>query len=124
MKPQKSLPLVLALFVIATSSIHAQQATNEWPQFRGPSAGRSETEQPLPTEIGPEQNVLWKTPLPGGHSSPVVVKDRIFLTAVRDKEHLETICLDRGSGKILWRVEAPHAALAIERNREPAVPGS
>ena len=66
---------------------------------------------PLPTEIGPDKHVVWKTELPPGHSSPAIVGDKIFLTAVRDKEHLETIALDRGSGKILWRAEAPHKTL-------------
>ena len=84
----------------------------DWPQFRGPEAsGRALPEGPLPTNIGPDKHVLWKTELPLGHSSPAIVGDKIFLTAVRDKEHLETLCLDRASGKILWRVEAPHKAL-------------
>lgn len=55
--------------------------------------------------------MLWKSELPPGHSSPAIIGDKIFLTAVRDKEHLETLCLDRASGKILWRVEAPHQSL-------------
>src|SRR5262249_42947983 len=56
-------------------------------------------------------HVVWKTELPPGHSSPVIVGDKIFLTAVREKDHLETIGLDRGTGRILWRVEAPHESL-------------
>jgi outer membrane protein assembly factor BamB len=84
----------------------------DWPQFRGPgSAGVAVPEGPLPTDIGPEKHVLWKTELPPGHSSPAIVGGNIFLTAVRDKEHLETLCLERGSGKILWRAEAPHKTL-------------
>ncbi|HEX5102423.1 MAG TPA: PQQ-binding-like beta-propeller repeat protein, partial [Pirellulaceae bacterium] len=84
---------------------------DDWPQFRGPQAGVAVGDQALPAEIGPEENVLWKTELPPGHSSPAIVGNKIFLTAVRDNEHLETICLDRPSGKILWRVEAPHKTL-------------
>src|SRR6185369_10208829 len=56
----------------------------------------------------PDKHVIWKTELPPGHSSPVIVGDKVFLTAVRDKEHLETICFDRATGKILWHTEAPH----------------
>ena len=37
--------------------------------------------------------------------------NKIFLTAVAEKEKLETICLDRATGKIIWRVEAPHNTL-------------
>ena len=83
----------------------------DWPQFRGPQFGQAVGTSPLPAEIGPEKNVLWKTELPPGHSSPAIVRDKIFLTAVFNKEHLETICLDRSTGKILWRVEAPHQML-------------
>jgi outer membrane protein assembly factor BamB len=99
--------LAFALLVTGTFPVLAA----DWPQFRGQSSGQAQSNQPLPTEIGPDQNVLWKTALPPGHSSPAIVGNRIFLTTVRDKEHLETICLDRASGKILWRVEAPHKTL-------------
>ncbi|HZN33412.1 MAG TPA: PQQ-binding-like beta-propeller repeat protein [Pirellulaceae bacterium] len=86
-------------------------AAADWPQFRGPRGGQAVVDGPLPTEIAPDKLVVWKTELPPGHSSPAIVGGRIFLTAVREKEHLETLCLDRASGKILWRVESPHKTL-------------
>jgi outer membrane protein assembly factor BamB len=87
-------------------------AVADWPQFRGPgSRGVAVGMVALPADIGPESHVLWKTELPPGHSSPSIVGSKIFLTAVRDKEHLETLCLDRATGKIIWRVEAPHKTL-------------
>src|SRR5204863_476084 len=79
-----------------------------WPQFRGPGGQASpDADHPLPDEIGPKQNVLWKVPLPPGHSSPVVLGDRIYLTAVRDKKML-TLALERATGKVLWEAEAPY----------------
>jgi outer membrane protein assembly factor BamB len=96
-----------ALLIVPAVALSA-----DWPQFRGPgSSGRAQSAEPLPADIGPEKHVLWKTELPPGHSSPAILDGKIFLTAVRDKEHLETICLDRTTGKILWRVEAPHKTL-------------
>jgi len=84
---------------------------DSWPQFRGPNAsGRPNVDDPLPREIGPNRNVVWSTPLPGGHSSPVVVGDRIFLTAEHDK-HLVTLALDRATGKILWEQDAQNQRL-------------
>jgi outer membrane protein assembly factor BamB len=83
-------------------------ASDEWSQFRGPNgSGVSETKG-LPTEFGPNKNVVWKTELPPGHSSPVLTRDRIFVTA-HDKRNnkLLVICLDRQTGKILWQREAP-----------------
>jgi outer membrane protein assembly factor BamB len=97
----------LALTVTCATAVPAA----DWPQFRGPQSGQAQSNQPLPTEISPDQHVLWKTALPPGHSSPAIVGSHIFLTAVRDKEHLETICLERATGKELWRAEAPHKAL-------------
>ena len=38
----------------------------------------------LPLRFGPDHNVVWKTELALGHSSPVLTEDRIFLTATRD----------------------------------------
>ena len=79
---------------------------DSWPQFRGPNgSGRPNADVPLPRDIGPNKNVIWSTELPGGHSSPVVVADRIFLTAERGK-HLVTLAVERSSGEILWEREA------------------
>src|SRR5262249_30275166 len=94
---------LVALFGFACLPIQA----GSWPQFRGPG-GKSapDTDRPVPDEIGPQKNVLWKVALPSGHSSPVVLGNPIFLTAVSDKKLL-TLGLDRATGKVLWEAEAP-----------------
>ena len=80
--------------------------SDEWTQFRGPNGtGVSETKN-LPTEFGPKKNVVWKADLPPGHSSPVLTRDRIFVTA-HEKDTLLVIALDRQTGKILWRRPVP-----------------
>lgn len=54
-----------------------------------------------PAEDG--TNILWKTALPGwGHSSPVYVSGRIFLTCEPDV----TVGLDAETGKVLWKHSA------------------
>src|SRR5260370_5011340 len=78
----------------------------DWPRFRGPNGSGVAQTTGLPEKFGPERNVIWKTALPLGHSSPVVSGDRIFLTAV-DHDKLFTFCLSRESGQILWRRECP-----------------
>jgi outer membrane protein assembly factor BamB len=103
-KSMRRLPCALLLFCCA--SAHAA----DWTQFRGPNASGVADGTPLPGEIGPDKNVLWKVPLPPGHSSPVVSGDRIFVTAVRDKK-LFVIGLDRRNGKTLWEREIPHKGL-------------
>src|SRR5262249_40106073 len=98
-------------YVLAGFFCAATLFASDWPQFRGPNCtGRDADAKPLPAEIGPTKNVIWKIELPPGHSSPVVVGDRIYVTAVRDKS-LVTIALERESGKILWTTEAPSSTL-------------
>ncbi len=75
----------------------------DWPQLRGPNgSGLCPSCGQLPTEFGPHKNLLWKTELPAGKSSPVLVGDRIFLTASEGDE-LITLCLSRITGKVQWR---------------------
>src|SRR3989442_3737302 len=75
----------------------------DWPQFHGPNgSGLCPSCGQLPTEFGPQKNVLWKTELPEGKSSPVLAGDRIFLTA-SEGDDLITMCLSRTNGKVQWR---------------------
>lgn len=98
---------VLCLLWLPITFAHAA----DWPQFRGPNAASTAAKgHAYPAEIGPTKNVIWKTDLPPGHSSPVVVGDRIYVTAEKEKQ-LVTIAIDRNSGKILWTTEAPNTTL-------------
>src|SRR5215510_15783519 len=77
-----------------------------WPQFRGPNcSGVSETARP-PSAFGPGTNQLWKVAVPGGMSSPVVWKDRIFLTTF-DANKLEVHGYARKDGRQLWKQIVP-----------------
>lgn len=81
----------------------------DWPQLRGPAgSGLCPSCGPIPAEFGPQKNVLWRTPLPEGKSSPVLIGDRIFLTAA-EGDDLITLALSRTTGKELWRraIRAP-----------------
>jgi outer membrane protein assembly factor BamB len=101
---------LVGITVLATAAFTAGASPSrapDWPQFRGPGgSGRPAADRVLPTELGTETNVVWKTALPPGHSSPVVAGDRVYLTGVREKR-LVTLALDRHSGKLLWEREAP-----------------
>ncbi len=97
-------------------------AAADWPQFRGVNATGVSEETNLPVEFGPEKNVVWKTPLPRGHSSPSVAGDKIFLTAV-DGGRIFTFALDRATGRVLWRREAPRPRQQeLHENNSPASP--
>jgi outer membrane protein assembly factor BamB len=77
----------------------------DWPQFRGPGSAGVSAERNLPTDLSPGKE-LWKTPVPAGHSSPIVAGDKIFLTG-HDGAKIFLIALDRASGKEAWRREVP-----------------
>ncbi|HEV8202725.1 MAG TPA: hypothetical protein VGP98_00730, partial [Pyrinomonadaceae bacterium] len=114
-------PITLLVAILFASAFRSF-ANDEWSQFRGPNGtGVSETKG-LPSEFGPNKNVVWKTPLPPGHSSPVLTHDRIFVTG-HNKEKLFVISLDRQTGKILWQKEAPRAqAGRLQNVNGPASP--
>jgi outer membrane protein assembly factor BamB len=81
-----------------------------WPQFRGPGgSGVADNEKP-PVEIGPDKNVKWKVPVPSGLSSPIIVGDKLVLTAFDDGK-LFTIAYDRTDGSEVWRAHAPVSQL-------------
>ena len=112
------MPGARAILLFSVSCVLAA----DWPQFRGPNAfGVSDTTG-LPSEFGPAKNVIWKTALPPGHSSPVLTANRIFLTAY-DAEHLYVIMLDRSTGKIMWRREVPRPRKQkLHNSNSPASP--
>jgi len=94
----------------------------DWSQFRGPNSSGLSDEKGLPTEFGPERNVIWKTTLPPGHSSPILTDRRIFLTAF-EGEKICVICLDRNTGKVLWRREVPrNRTEELHKANSPASP--
>ncbi len=81
----------------------ASLAGGDWPQFRGPDgSGLCHSCGRPPVEFGPQKNVAWKTAIPPGKSSPVLVGDRIFLTAA-EGDDLVTMCLSRTTGEVRWR---------------------
>jgi outer membrane protein assembly factor BamB len=103
---------LLALLVAAP--LHAA----DWTQFRGPGGSGVGSETGLPVKWSATENLVWRTKLPGpGTSSPIVLKDRIYLTCYTgygvsqedpgDMDNLvrHVVCLDRKGGKILWKKE-------------------
>ena len=95
--------LALGLFAAAAAGA---EPTLAWPQFRGPGgSGVAEGQKP-PIEFGPDKNVKWKTPVPSGSSSPIVVGNLLVLTAFDDGK-LYTIAYTRADGKEAWRAQAP-----------------
>src|SRR5580704_13267856 len=71
------LPFAITLCFTATTVFAAN-----WPTFRGPNgSGVAEGSAPTKWDATKNENILWKTPIPGlAHSSPVVWGDKVFIT--------------------------------------------
>ncbi|MBL8167049.1 MAG: PQQ-binding-like beta-propeller repeat protein [Acidobacteria bacterium] len=122
MTKRRQLLLVLTVFLLTLSAA----AADDWSQFRGPNGSGVSDNARLPVEFGPDKNVVWKTPLPPGHSSPVLTADRIYLTAYEGNganQKLLVISLERATGKLLWQREIPKARKQeLHKSNSPASP--
>jgi len=107
MKPKfKLLPLLFPCFLLWIHGALQSQPDpikNHWPQFRGVNCSGHAAEDAVPPVMLNDTSLLWKTALPEGHSSPCIWGDNIFVTAhLKENSELQTICIDRNSGKINW----------------------
>jgi outer membrane protein assembly factor BamB len=90
-------------------------SAEEWDRFRGPNGSGVSKSTGYPTEFGPRRNLVWRSAVRDGKSSPVLTRRHIFLTA-SEGGRLYTQCFDRATGKLLWerfvpreRTESVHA---------------
>jgi len=112
-----SLLLFSLIVLLAVGRLEAQ-----WPQFRGPNGAGIGDGTGYPVEFSPSKNLAWKTAVPFGQSSPVIVDDRLFVTA-HEGHQLLTIAIDAQSGRTLWRrdIQRPRA-MAMYKANDPASP--
>lgn len=111
-----------------------------WHQWRGPLAAGVAPQGDPPVEWSETKNVAWKIAIPGrGNATPIVWEDRVYVVTVVPTEKVDpakadpatqperpfgikfpnnfhqyvTICLDRATGKEIWRKVAaekvPHS---------------
>jgi outer membrane protein assembly factor BamB len=101
--------------ILLTSS-----ALANWPRFRGPDGNSVATADGLPTSWSTSEGIRWKTDLPGsGSSSPIVVSNRVFLSAYSgfaqsedspgEKANLKRhmLCYDARNGRKVWEDVIP-----------------
>ena len=126
---------------------------NNWHHWRGPDANGVSTTAKPPVQWSPTNNIQWKMPVEGnGSSTPIIWGNKLFiLTAINTGEvnptlprpedqpkrvfgitHPNTsyefvvLCLDRYTGKVLWRQTAtkliPHEGAHRDNNFASASP--
>jgi len=111
---------------VESSGQPVADASGDWTRFRGPNGSGVIDVSGLPTEFGPDTNVVWKTPLPFGHSSPIIVGDRIYVTG-SEGDALLTLAVDAERGEIVWQRDAKRAfdaAMYKENDASSPTPAS
>jgi outer membrane protein assembly factor BamB len=123
---------VTTLTTVTTVAANGQTDTARWAQWRGTDGAGVSTDPALPTTWSPTTHIAWKTPIPGrAHSSPIVWRDRVFLTTAIEGEEmpdhtplphtiggqpwrhpdatagnkrhaLQVMAIDAASGEVLW----------------------
>jgi outer membrane protein assembly factor BamB len=120
-------------FLPSLRADEAQECLDNWPQWRGPLATGMAPHGDPPLKWDEKTNIKWKVSLPGrGSSTPAVWGDKVFVQAAEDtgRQAAEkdlprpdpkfdkktnaprtyyrflVLCLDRRSGKVLWRKAA------------------
>jgi len=85
----------------------ASLSAADWNQFRGPALGVAREGTPPTTWSEADQkNIAWKAEVPGkGPSSPIVIGDRVVVTASdgANQERIMVLCYDAGTGSLLWQ---------------------
>ena len=77
----------------------------DWRQFRGNDVSGVAQDASIPSSFSSDENVAWKVELPGrGLSGPIVVGDRVYVTASSGfrQDRLHVLCFDRKSGDKLF----------------------
>lgn len=127
--------LTLLVAVVCLAPVNG----GDWPQFRGPGGAGLADDATLPAEWSAEKNLQWKIKVPGvAWSAPIIWGDKMFVTtAVTDNQprpragfgggrpggggfgrpsrppdqmyRFEVHCLDRATGKVLWKEVALEA---------------
>ena len=104
------LELMTKFFLFACSTLIISALTfsaygEDWPAWRGKLGDGTINDTNAPVDWKLPEDLAWKTPISGkGHASPIIIGERIYLVAViEETETRELLCLDRKSGKELWR---------------------
>jgi outer membrane protein assembly factor BamB len=131
-------PTRLLVLTCALSLAPGAAWAGDWPGFRGPTGLGYTDEKDLPLTWNGKsgENIVWKGPLAGGgpkadftspgHSSPIVWRDRVFITTavfsegLTDKERRTTIaehhviCFRASDGKQLWDTTVPAGKCVVD----------
>ncbi|HXT42072.1 MAG TPA: PQQ-binding-like beta-propeller repeat protein, partial [Candidatus Angelobacter sp.] len=105
----KNRSLIWCCSVITTASLASSPADAKY--FRSDEGVAGTGVGPLPENFEAPRTSVWRVPIDPGHSTPILVNGRIFLTSYRaESKELTTLALDEKDGRTLWR-----RAVTVER---------
>jgi outer membrane protein assembly factor BamB len=95
--------IVLGGLAAIIPALHSH--AEDWPCWRGPRLDGTSHETHVPLHWSSQSNIVWAVTLPGvGHASPIVLGERLFITAARpDTQKRLLLCLDRAHGTSVWQ---------------------
>jgi outer membrane protein assembly factor BamB len=96
--------ILFCICYLSTFITVSAQAQENWARFRGPNGQGISKATDLPVHWSAEENIAWKTDIPGeSWSSPIVWNNHIFLTTTTEEgKNCHVIAVERKTGKILW----------------------
>ena len=100
-------PRMKAFFIglgVLFGSQNASLKAQEWSMWRGPRGDGISKETGVPTQWSDQNNIAWKTPVPGrGLSSPIALGGSIYLTTADPQTDVRSLIkFDQRDGKIVW----------------------
>ena len=110
----------MRVFIFAAVCALAQG--EDWTRFRGANGAGLGSGTGYPSELKKGANVVWRTPVRPGKSSPILTKRHVFLTGSEGGK-LYTQCFDRQTGKLVWErsVDKAHDFLANRLNHPAGI---
>ena len=103
--PAQTGAICLTASLLALLFIALPVRAADWLQFRGADSNSVSPDAQPPADWSATKNVAWKVELPGrGPSSPIVVGDRVVVTASSGvkQDRLHVLCFSAADGRRLW----------------------
>ncbi len=95
------------LLILLFFSFNPAIEGNFWSQFRGAHGDGVLNVENMPLNWGNDENILWKTKLPGkGWSSPIIWGDKVFITTAYQQ-------IDRYFSLSFLKGNLPHLILSL-----------
>ena len=120
MKTVRLKRLLIGLVLLAVLPRTRPVSAENWSAWRGARGDGTSLEKNVPTRWDGEtgENISWKVKVPGGgHASPVVWNDRIFLVScLQESQERVLLCLKSATGEAIWKRTVLRAPLETKHS--------